>query len=191
MQNQPQKSTPWAGIIITIVGLVGVTAIVCSGMGALFGAAFLLNDSPAEPPVVIADFDPEPGSVQLRATEPYADPAGYGMVLELVATDGAVLPMFIGTAEAEAISWELAGIEMPRPMTHDLLVNVIDGLGGQLEGVMIRKVDDNAFHAALFVEQASGTTVQIDSRSSDAVAVALRAGVPIYAAPGVMDYAVR
>lgn len=191
MHESSHKSTPWAGIVLTTVGLMGITAVVCSGIGGLFVVLLFAPKGAPEPAVTVAAFDTGDGAVKLTATEPYTDPSGYGMVLELVATDGAVLPMFIGTAEAEAISWELAGLEMPRPMTHDLLLNVIEGLGGQLQGVIIRKVDDNAFHAALYVEQADGTTRQIDSRTSDAVAVALRAKAPIYAAAGVMEFAIR
>jgi bifunctional DNase/RNase len=87
------------------------------------------------------------------------------------------LPIWIGAAEATAIAYAQQGIEPPRPLTHDLLKNVIEGLGHRLTEVRIVELRDGVFHAALILD---GTT-EISSRSSDAIALARRTGTEIVA----------
>lgn len=95
------------------------------------------------------------------------------------------LPLWIGTAEATAISLALEGVDSPRPLTHDLLANVIDHLGGQVTSVTISELIDSTFYATInFLNHDS-----ISSRSSDAVALAIRNGVPVFVAQDVMDSA--
>ena len=98
------------------------------------------------------------------------------------------LPIWIGTNEAEAIAMRLQGAEVPRPLTHDLLLNVILQLGGTIEYIVINDLRSNTFHARIAV-QIDGAQQLIDSRSSDAIALAVRASVPIYAERNVMDKA--
>lgn len=98
------------------------------------------------------------------------------------------LPIYIGVPEAEAISLELKGYKHSRPLTHDLLLNCIEALGGQLEYVLISELRDNIFYALLHVTR-NGEAIDIDSRSSDGVAISVRAKVPIYVAQGVMEEA--
>lgn len=98
------------------------------------------------------------------------------------------LPIFVGRHEAEAISFELKGIRHSRPFTHDLLVNCIEALGGELEYVLISELRDNVFIGLLRVVQ-NGRAIDIDARSSDSIAVAVRAKVPIYVAEAVMETA--
>ena len=98
------------------------------------------------------------------------------------------LPIFIGTAESESIALRLQGARMARPLTHDLLVNVIAEMGGVLEYVLITELSDNTYYARLAFRQ-GGQVLMSDSRSSDAIAVALRASAPIYAEELVMDAA--
>ncbi len=98
------------------------------------------------------------------------------------------LPIFIGTAESESIALKLQGARVARPLTHDLLVNVIAEMGGILEYVVVSELSDNTFFARLAVQR-DGEMLMIDSRSSDAIAIALRAAAPIYAEEGVMDAA--
>ncbi len=98
------------------------------------------------------------------------------------------LPIFIGTAESESIALKLQGARVARPLTHDLLVNVIAEMGGVLEYVVVNELSDNTFFARLAVQR-DGETIMIDSRSSDAIAIALRAAAPIYAEERVMDSA--
>jgi bifunctional DNase/RNase len=98
------------------------------------------------------------------------------------------LPIYIGIPEAEAISLELKGYRHSRPLTHDLLLNCVEALGGQLKYVLISELRDNIFYALLHVVR-DGETIDIDSRSSDSIAIAVRAKVPIYVAPEVMEEA--
>lgn len=98
------------------------------------------------------------------------------------------LVIWIGHAEADAITLKLQGHEVPRPMTHDLLKSVIEDLGGSLEYVHIHDLRDDTYVADLVVEQ-SGRKVEIDARSSDSIALAIRAQVPIFVADSIMDRA--
>jgi len=98
------------------------------------------------------------------------------------------LPIFIGTAESESIALKLQGARVARPLTHDLLVNVVAELGGLIEYVLITELSDNTYFARLAVNR-DGQMLMIDSRSSDAIAIALRAAAPIYADEAVMDSA--
>ena len=89
-----------------------------------------------------------------------------------------VLPIFIGAPEAAAIAYALQNVETPRPMSHDLLGNVIRALGGQLFAAEITELNDNTFHANLRVVR-RGEEINVSARPSDAVALALRVGAPI------------
>lgn len=95
------------------------------------------------------------------------------------------LPLWIGTAEATAISLALDGVEPDRPLTHDLLANTITELGHELLSVSIVSLIDDVFYAQLNLENG----VDISARPSDAVALAIRIGVPIYVADEVIDEA--
>jgi len=98
------------------------------------------------------------------------------------------LPIWIDTPVAESIVLALQGQEPPRPMTHDLLRNVIQELGGSVEYIAITSLTDQVFHAELAV-QVRGVRRQIDARPSDAIALALRVDAPIYVAEQVLDQA--
>jgi bifunctional DNase/RNase len=95
------------------------------------------------------------------------------------------LPLWIGTAEATAISLALEGVEPPRPLTHDLLANVISQLGGQVTSVSVSELIEGTFYATInFLNHDS-----ISARPSDAVALAIRNQVPVFVAQEVMDFA--
>jgi bifunctional DNase/RNase len=98
------------------------------------------------------------------------------------------LPVLIGTFEAQSIALELEGIKPPRPLTHDLLKSVIDHLGGTIIEVQITELRDSTFYGKIIIEIA-GLTNEIDSRPSDAIALAVRANVPIYVNEEVMKVA--
>lgn len=98
------------------------------------------------------------------------------------------LPIWIGPFEADAITIVLQEQEVPRPLTHDLLKNVISQLGGSVEQIIISELKNEVFYARIIVE-ANGRTLEIDSRPSDAIALAVRARVPIYIEEAVMDKA--
>jgi len=90
-----------------------------------------------------------------------------------------LLPVVIGIAEVNAIKLKLSGIKPPRPLTHDLLLSIIENLGAKLLKVLIDRLHNNTFYAKLFLS-VDGKEVLIDARPSDSVALALRAGVPIF-----------
>ena len=98
------------------------------------------------------------------------------------------LPIWIGPAEADAITIRLQGIKAPRPLTHDLLRNFIVKLGARVFYVVVSELRDDTFFARIMVE-ANGRKLEIDSRPSDAIALAVRLEVPIYVNEEVMEQA--
>ncbi|MCX6030832.1 MAG: bifunctional nuclease family protein [Chloroflexi bacterium] len=98
------------------------------------------------------------------------------------------LPIWIGPFEADAIIMELQGVEVARPLTHDLLKNAMEKLGAEIERVAITKLRDDTFYAELIV-LVNGRRMAIDSRPSDAIALAVRAHVPIYVSDDVLEQA--
>lgn len=98
------------------------------------------------------------------------------------------LPIWIGVFEANAIALRIEGVEPPRPMTHDLLRSVLEGLGGQVEKIVISDLKESTFFAVIHVRQ-NGSVVPIDARPSDAIALALRTEAPIFVLRSVLDKA--
>jgi bifunctional DNase/RNase len=98
------------------------------------------------------------------------------------------LPIWIGPWEASAIAMKLQGLSPERPLTHDLFATTLEQLGVRVERVVISELADETFHARLILEGANGT-VEIDARPSDALALAVRAGVRIFAADAVLEQA--
>lgn len=96
------------------------------------------------------------------------------------------LPIWIGLLEATAMATELEGIKMARPMTHDLLKNMLNEMGGSIESVQITDLKENTYYALIHVT-VGGRSLSIDSRPSDAIALALRTKSPIYVAKGVLE----
>jgi bifunctional DNase/RNase len=90
-----------------------------------------------------------------------------------------VLPIWIGPNEAHAIAMEMAGMKFQRPLTHDLIKQIVVGLGGELRKVLITTVRDNTYYAELHIYR-DGDVVQVDARPSDSIAVALRFKAPIF-----------
>lgn len=102
---------------------------------------------------------------------------------------GQLLIMAIGPFEGRAIAMGMEKVDVPRPMTHDLLLSTIQNLGARVQRVLIRDVQDSTFFATMYLEQQDGVVLEVDSRPSDAVACAVRAGAPIFADPVVMALA--
>lgn len=100
-----------------------------------------------------------------------------------------LLPIWIGAFEAGAIATRLEGRDFPRPMTHDLLKNVIEALGAEVTRVDIRALQEGTFFADLYVRRADGHELRLDCRPSDAVALAVRVGAPLRAAAQVLEAA--
>jgi bifunctional DNase/RNase len=101
------------------------------------------------------------------------------IILKDVQSD-TMLPIWVGAYEANAIALEIEKIAPPRPMTHDLLRNLIVQLGVQVERVVVTSLRDNTFFAVIEMRNSEGNRMVLDSRPSDAIALALRADCPIY-----------
>jgi bifunctional DNase/RNase len=99
-----------------------------------------------------------------------------------------VLPIFIGGPEATAIAFALEEVVTPRPMTHDLMRDVLDDLGVSIESVVVTELRDRTFYAEIELHAADGVH-RISSRPSDAIALAIRVGTPIFASEQVLDEA--
>src|SRR5215813_8396130 len=91
----------------------------------------------------------------------------------------AILPIWVGVYEANAIALEIEKVQTPRPMTHDLLKNVLLGLNVQVQKVVVNELREDTFYALIWVEH-EGERMSIDSRPSDALALALRVDCPIF-----------
>jgi bifunctional DNase/RNase len=98
------------------------------------------------------------------------------------------LPIWIGVFEANAIALRLEGVEAPRPMTHDLLRSMVEQLGGRIEKIVISDLKESTFFAMIHVQN-HDRKVAIDARPSDAIALALRTGSPIFVLRSVLDKA--
>ena len=115
------------------------------------------------------------------------DLVGKQPIVLLKTSDGnRYLPIWIGHPEAAAILMKLQGATAPRPLTHDLLVNILNELEVEVVRVTVTELRENTFHASITV-QFNGSEIEIDSRSSDAIAVAVRAQAPIFAADEVIE----
>ena len=99
-------------------------------------------------------------------------------------------PIVIGFLEASSIKMKLSGVQAPRPLTHDLLVSVIHGLGGELERLEIDKLEANTFHAKLVLKIKDGKIKRVDTRPSDGIALAVRTQSPIFASEDVIQKAI-
>ncbi len=120
----------------------------------------------------------------------FAAPSVFGLspVVVLRAEDGRLLPIYIGIAEAMAIHTALKNQVPPRPMTHDLLVDIIGKLKAKVERVIIDDLIDNTFYARIILKQ-NDHEIEIDARPSDSIAIAVRLACPIYVEEKVLDEA--
>ena len=96
-----------------------------------------------------------------------------------------MLPIWIGQAEAHSIVVHIHGVKHERPFTHDLCKSLIQAMGGRLRRVQITRVENSTYYGELHIERA-GAVVQVDSRPSDAIAIAIRADAPIFAAESLL-----
>ena len=117
------------------------------------------------------------------------DPVTNMPIVVLSDDDGArVLPLRVGIFEAHAIALQIENIPTPRPMTHDLLRTVIEDLKAAVEKIVVSDLKDNTFYALIYL-RIGGELVAVDSRPSDAIALALRVPAPIYVEDSVIDNA--
>jgi bifunctional DNase/RNase len=99
-----------------------------------------------------------------------------------------VLPIWVGVFEANAIALQIENVSTPRPMTHDLLKNIIQDLRGRIEKIVVSDLKENTFYALIYVS-VGGELMAVDARPSDAIALALRARAPIFVEERVIDHA--
>lgn len=115
------------------------------------------------------------------------DPRSNMYILLLKEIDGVdTLPIWIGRPEADSISLAVGKIATPRPLTHDLIKNVLDGLKTKVTRIVVTEIVDNTYYAVIYVERL-GEEVKIDSRPSDAIAVAVRTNSPIFVEKHVIE----
>jgi len=155
----------WLGVALTV--------------GALSACAEASSETP----------DPPAGFVNVELTTVGLDPAtDLPVVLLRDPVSGKVLPIWVGLPEAEAIARSLHGMSTPRPMTHDLLADVLHRLGATVEEVRVHDLRENTYHAVILLRPPhEAGVVEIDSRPSDAMALALRTGSPIVVARALLD----
>ena len=102
--------------------------------------------------------------------------------------DRRLLPIFIGGPEATAIAFALEDVPTPRPMTHDLMKNLLEDLGASVDRIVVTNLEEGTFYAEVHLTS-NGDTHQVSSRPSDAIALAARTGTPIFADEAVLDEA--
>ena len=117
-----------------------------------------------------------------------SSPGNYVIVLQELPI-GRKLPIIIGGFEAQAIAVAIEKVEPARPLTHDLYKNTLATFGAEIRHVCISSFEQGIFYASLHCEKADGSWIEIDSRASDAIAIALRYACPIYTLPAVLDKA--
>jgi bifunctional DNase/RNase len=124
--------------------------------------------------------------VEMKVEGLLFDPRSNMYILLLKEIDGAgTLPIWIGKPEADSIALALGKVATPRPLTHDLVKNIVDGLNVKIVKIVVTEIADNTYYALIYLNDGKKETL-IDSRPSDAVAVALRASVPIYVEDNIM-----
>ncbi len=126
--------------------------------------------------------------VEVKRISYYPPSKGYAVLLEEKEGDRS-LPIIVGSAEAQAIALYLEGVNMPRPMTHDLLINVLNNMDGEIIRVLIARITKGTFYAEIEISSPHSGEMIIDSRPSDAIAIALQTLTPIYISDEVMDSA--
>lgn len=112
------------------------------------------------------------------------------LVLRETDGEGRILPIFIGGPEATAIAFALEEVETPRPMTHDLMKDLLDELGARVERIVVTELRESTFFAEI-VLRVAGDVHTVSARPSDAIALAVRSGSPVFAEEGVLEAAGR
>jgi uncharacterized protein len=124
--------------------------------------------------------------VEMKVEGLLFDPRSNMYILLLKEVDGAgTLPIWIGKPEADSIALALGKVATPRPLTHDLVKNIVDGLRVKIVKIVVTEITDNTYYALIYLNDGKKETL-VDSRPSDAVAVALRAGSPIFVEDNIM-----
>ena len=126
--------------------------------------------------------------VEVKRISYYPPSKGYAVLLQEKDGDRS-LPIIVGSLEAQAIALYLESVKMPRPMTHDLLINVLEMLESEVNRINIARMNNGTFFAEIEVSNSQVGEIVIDSRPSDAIAVALRTSSPIYVSDEILNRA--
>lgn len=127
--------------------------------------------------------------VEIKKILFYPPSKGYAVLLKEIEGERQ-LPIIVGAFEAQSIALALENTKMPRPLTHDLFINILKELDMNIQKIVITDLRDGTFYARIFLEKiVENTILQVDSRPSDAIALALRMNAPLYVAKTVMDVA--
>ena len=118
----------------------------------------------------------------------YPPSKGYAVLLQEIGGEKQ-LPIIVGSAEAQAIALALEGIEMPRPMTHDLINDIIDSFDSKIEKVIVSNLSRGTYFAKIVIKTSAIGEMRIDSRPSDAIAIALKTMAPVYVKKSVLQSA--
>lgn len=130
--------------------------------------------------------------MELRELQMKHEPLGGGQVVVLAEKNGPrEFPIWIGYHEALALDSVLHGQKSPRPLTHDLITNVINGLAGELNHIIVDSLQQQTFYGKLAIKTAAGTEELIDSRPSDAIILATKMRRPIFVAEEVLNEVLR
>ncbi len=125
--------------------------------------------------------------IQVELNKIIIDEKRQDQIIVLKEKDGdRQLPIIIGLPEASSIKLKISGVSTPRPMTHDLVMDVIEGLGAKLDKLIIDDLVSNTFHAKLVLKGPGGKIRKIDARPSDGIALAVRAQTPIFVSEEVL-----
>ena len=125
--------------------------------------------------------------LQMKVKAVTVDQGGNFLVLLMDEDERKVLPISIGPVEAQSIALALQGTAPPRPLTHDLLKTILESLRGNLQKIVITDIIDGTFYAEIYLEQ-DGETMVLDSRPSDAIALALRCEISIYMVTKMVEF---
>lgn len=130
--------------------------------------------------------------VEMELREIQISEAGNHQIIVLGEKEGQRLfPIYIGFFEAAAMDQAVRGIPTPRPMTHDLIYNLLDAMGARLHRVLVDALLDDTFHGKLVVQTADGREVRVDTRPSDAIVLACKRDIPIFVAEEVLEEVLR
>jgi bifunctional DNase/RNase len=125
--------------------------------------------------------------IQMKVEGLLFDPRSNMYILLLKEIDGTgTLPIWIGKPEADSIALALGKVETPRPLTHDLIKNITDGLKIRITKIIVTEIQDNTYYSLLCINDSKKETL-VDSRPSDAVAVALRVNAPIFVEETILE----
>lgn len=125
--------------------------------------------------------------IQVEKISFYPPSKGYAILMKET-TGNRFLPVIVGSFEAQSIALALEDVQMPRPMTHDLFCNILEDLSVEVNEVVISELMEGTFYSKIVLAGPKGTT-DVDARPSDAIALALRVGAPIFASESVMEEA--